>query len=90
MISPAQKQGLLQKTSTPCRLSYEEKVQQHATSKDAIRDNNFSMVPAKRHKENKNIEINTPLKLLLLQQEVQMFHWWFLHYKLHTVKYKLC
>ena len=47
------------------------------------------MVPAKRHKENKNIEINTPLKLLVLQQEVQMFHWWFLHYKLPTVKYKV-
>ena len=47
------------------------------------------MVAAKRHKDNKNIENNTPLKMLVFQQEVQMFHWCFLHYKLHTVKYKV-
>ena len=71
-------------TSTPGRLSCEEEVQHHDTSKAAT-----GMVPAKSHKENKNIKINTPLKLLVFQQEVQMFHWWFLHYKLPTVKYKV-
>ena len=47
--STAQKQGLLQTTCTPCRLSYKEEVQHHATSKDAIRDTDICMVPAKRH-----------------------------------------
>ena len=84
MISPTQNHGLLRTTCRPCRLSYKEEVQHHATSKAAT-----GMVTAKRHKEDKNIKINTPLKLLELQQEVQTFHWWFLHFKLPTVKYRV-
>ena len=68
-------QGPSETTSTMCRSCHEEGVEQHATSTATIMDNNLSMVPIKRYKENNNIEINTPLIILMLQQEVQMFHW---------------
>ena len=45
----AQKQGQLQTTCTPCRLSHKGEVQHHATSKDAIRDTDICKEPAKRH-----------------------------------------
>ena len=61
LLFTAWEQGPLETTSTLCRSSHEEGVEQHAT----IVDNNLSMVPIKRHKEINNIEINTPLIILM-------------------------